>query len=105
MVPANGARDVDPNLPAIVITFDRPMIKGNLAVMRLDLGPLPFAGKSAFDDSGKVLTIPVKLKPQTEYRFGLNGADFLVMRDEQGNPLAPVVVTFQTRAAGRSGME
>ncbi len=99
LVPANGAQDVDPNLPAIVVTFDRPMVKGNLAVMRLDLGSLPFAGKSTFDDSGKVLTIPVKLKPQTEYRFGLNAENFLVMRDVQGNPLAPVVVSFKTRAA------
>jgi hypothetical protein len=99
LVPANGAQDVDPGLPAIVVTFDRPMVKGNLAVMRGDTGMLPFAGKSSFDDSGKVLTIPVKLKPQTEYSFGLNAENFLVMRDEQGNPLVPTVVRFKTRAA------
>ncbi len=99
LVPANGAQDVDPSLPAIVVTFDRPMVKGNLAVMRGDTGMPPFAGKATFDDSGKVLTIPVKLQPQTEYSFGLNAENFLVMRDEQGNPLVPTVVRFKTRAA------
>ena len=98
VVPADGARDVDPALDAIVVTFDRPMARGNLAVMILE-GNFPGdrARKASFDETGKVLTIPAKLKPGTEYVFGLNGEGFMAMRDVDGNVLTPVVIRFRTK--------
>jgi hypothetical protein len=33
LIPANGAQDIDPGLEAIVVTFDRPMMGGNIAVI------------------------------------------------------------------------
>jgi hypothetical protein len=100
LVPPNGAEDVDPALPAVVITFDRPMVKGNLAFMRRpEAQPLPAVGAVGFDETGQILTIPVKLQPKTRYGFGLNADDVLTMQDQQGHPLAPVVIRFQTRAA------
>jgi hypothetical protein len=99
ITPADGAANVSPDTPAIVITFDRPMKKSNLALMTIGMEfPAP-AGKATFDDSGKVLTMAVKLKAQTEYGFGLNGEGFYSMQDEQGNFLAPVVVRFKTGPA------
>jgi hypothetical protein len=43
------------------------------------------------------LTIPVELEPGREYLFGLNAEEVLVMKDDQGNPLAPVVIRFKTK--------
>lgn len=98
VVPPNGARDVDPALDAIVVTFDRPMARGNLAVMILQ-GTFPGdkARRASFDETGRVLTIPAKLKPGTDYEFGLNGEGFMAMRDSDGNLLTPVVIRFRTK--------
>ena len=98
MIPANGAQDVDPGLKAIVVTFDRPMKAGNMAVMSFDQDKFPkMPGKAAYDATRTVLTIPVALEPGKEYQLGLNGEGFLVMQDDQGNPLVPVLIKFRTR--------
>ncbi len=98
LVPANGAQDVDPGLTAVVVTFDRPMKPGNMAVMSFDADKFPeMPGKAAYDETRTVLRIPVALEPGREYAIGLNGEGFLVMQDDQGNPLVPFVIRFKTR--------
>lgn len=98
LVPANGASGVDPGLKAIVVTFDRPMKAGSMALMKFRGDNFPkFAGKTSYDATRTVLTIPVELEPGREYLFGLNAEEVLVMKDDQGNPLAPVVIRFKTK--------
>jgi hypothetical protein len=98
LVPANGAQDVDPGLEAIVVTFDRPMKPGRMAVMSFEADKFPkMPGKAAYDGTRTVLTIPVTLEPGREYVLGLNGEGFLVIQDDQGNPLVPFVIKFRTR--------
>jgi hypothetical protein len=98
MIPANGAQDVDPGVKAIVVTFDRPMKAGDMAVMRFDQDKFPkMPGKAAYNATRTVLTIPVALEPGKEYLLGLNAEGFLAMQDDQGNPLVPVVIKFRTR--------
>jgi hypothetical protein len=67
-------------------------------VLRAD-GEYPGApgGRVGFDESGRVLTIPAKLRPGTGYAFGLNGEGYMHMRGKDGNVLAPVVIRFRTR--------
>ena len=98
LIPADGAQDVDPGLEAIVVTFDRPMKRGNIAVMVLDQAKFPATpGRVVYNPTGTVLKIPVKLEPGREYVLGLNGEGYLVMQDDLGHPLAPVVIKFRTR--------
>jgi len=98
LVPANEASGVDPRLKSIVVTFDRPMKLGYIAVIRLDANRFPkVKDQVSFDAKQMVLTIPVELEPNREYVLGLNAEETLVMQDEQGNPLAPVVIRFKTR--------
>lgn len=98
LTPPDGARDVDPALPAVTVVFDRPLQAGRLAVMALDdVAFPPLSGGAGFDSTRAVLTLPVRLAPGTAYGFGLNSASHLVMRDDAGNPLAPVEVRFSTR--------
>jgi hypothetical protein len=101
MIPANGAQDVDPNLKAIVVTFDRPMRNKSWAVVTLgSREQVPKStGPVGYDATRKVFTMPVQLQPGQEYRFGLNAEKFLGFRSEEGIPLAPVVVRFKTRQA------
>ena len=99
LVPANGAEDVDPNLKAIVVTFDRPMQNPGWAVVTLgspDRHPKP-AGPVGYDAACKVFTMPVELEPGKEYVFGLNAEQYLGFQSQDGIPLAPVEVCFKTR--------
>ena len=98
MVPENGARDVDPGLEEIKITFDRPMLDKAWAVIRLDPEHhIKTAGEVGYDTARKVFTIPVELEPDRRYKFGLNYKNIMAFQDENKNPLLPVVVTFKTR--------
>jgi len=97
LTPANGARDVPADLPAIVLTFDKPM-KQKWSLMTSAAGPFPtLAGEIAFDAERKVLTVPVKLAPGTTYGFWINSATGRGFASEQGVVLDPIPVTFSTR--------
>lgn len=101
MIPPNGAEDVDPNLKAIVVTFDRPMRDPGWAVVTLgSASEVPRStGPVGYDATCKVFTMPVELQPGKEYRFGLNAEQYLGFHSQEGIPLAPVVVRFKTRRA------
>jgi hypothetical protein len=91
--------NVDPDLKEITITFDQPM--RGLALMQFgssDHFP-EFSEDMRFDDSGRTLTLPVTLRPNRYYIFGLNSKDSLGFQNQRGVPLIPVVVRFKTGAA------
>jgi hypothetical protein len=100
LVPADGARDVDPGVTAIVITFDRPMKDRAWGVMRRDGNMPEITGDVFYDEARKVFTIPVKLKPDTDYVVGLNSENALAFQDEEGNPLVPTTFRFKTGPRG-----
>nr|HPM23586.1 hypothetical protein [Phycisphaerae bacterium] len=56
------------------------------------------AGKPAYDAARRVLTVPVRLKPGWSYEFWLNRNEYRGFVSEDGQPLKPVAVTFETRA-------
>jgi len=99
MVPANGSKDVDPGLTRLEVTFDRPMKDGAWAVVGGGPHFPETTGRPSYDATRKVLTIPVKLKPEWDYELWLNRGKFDSFRSEQGGILEPVRVTFRTRAA------
>jgi hypothetical protein len=99
LIPADGAQDVDPRLKTITIAFDRPMKDRSWAVIVLggrDHFP-EVAGQVSFDAARRVFTMPVKLKPDWEYEFGLNANDNTAFQSEEGVPLIPVTVKFKTK--------
>jgi hypothetical protein len=98
MNPPNGSGDVDPGLSLITITFDRPMMEGNMALMNLDAAPFPnLAGDVRYDSTRTILRIPVKLEPGKDYGFSMNSPGQLVMCDDERNPLVPTEYRFRTR--------
>lgn len=69
-----------------------------MAVMSFDADKFPkMPFKAAYEATRTVLTIPVTLEPGRECLLGFNGEGFLVMQDEQGNPLVPVIIKFKTK--------
>ncbi len=97
MVPENGAADVDPGLSEIRVTFDRPMAAGFSWTGGGEQFPTVTPGKKpSWSRDRKTCTLPVTLKSNWQYRFGLNSRSFKNFASADGVPLKPVVYEFQT---------
>jgi hypothetical protein len=96
MTPANGASEVDPELAAIQVVFDRPMQDGSWSVVGGGPHFPEVRGRPSYDSAGTTFTLPVRLKPDWSYEFMLNSDRFTNFRSREGVPLAPVTVSFKT---------
>ncbi len=95
--PGNGATNVDPNLKEIKVTFDRPMNKGGWSFCQKSEVDFPtISGTPSYDESGMVITLPVRLSPGKTYNIYLNSPAFSGFRSAQGHVLQPVHYTFAT---------
>lgn len=94
VTPADGAKDVDPNLGEIVVCFDRPMREGWSLIGN---GWPTLVGTPEFDSTMTKLTIRVVLKPGTEYTLGFNSRNHKKFASSEGVPLVPCVCTFRTK--------
>ena len=95
--PKNGAHDVDPGLDRITITFSEPMLDQSFSVT--GGGPhFPEVKSFRFIKNCTVFVMEVKLKPDWNYTFGINGPNHKNFRSRKGVPVEPVLVTFRTKA-------
>lgn len=98
--PGLGTREVDPASTVLRLTFDRPMGEGRCIAGTGE--PVPeVLGEGSWDADRKVLSLPVRLRPATAYRFWINHPSRLGFRDQAGRPLRPIQVTFTTRSTGQ----
>jgi hypothetical protein len=95
MQPPNGAREVDPNLDRLVITFDREMAPRSWAIV--GPGAPEIVGELAYDEGHTTLTVPVRLEPGRSYTFFLNTPAHAGFASKVGAPLYPVRVDLETR--------
>ena len=96
IVPADGDRNVDPDLKAILVVFDRPMRDKSWSLVGGGPHFPETAGQSGYDSKCTTWTCPIRLKPNWDYRFRLNAGRFTAFRSREGVPLEPVVVSFKT---------
>lgn len=98
LTPPNGAKDVDPGLREIRVTFNVPMGEGCSWVGGgANFPTIPPGKRPSWSADGKTCVLPVELKPGWDYRLGLNSASFKNFATAAGVPLEPVVYTFRTR--------
>ena len=60
---------------------------------------IPAGEKPRWSADGRTCTLTVALKPDHEYRLGLNSLSHINFQSKWGVPLEPVVYRFRTRAA------
>jgi beta-lactamase regulating signal transducer with metallopeptidase domain len=102
MVPENGADNVDPSLREITVMFDRPMAEGFSWTGGGENFPtIPQGKKPNWSRDRKTCTLPVELKPNWQYRLGLNSPSFKNFASADGIPLEPVVYEFKTSPANQ----
>jgi hypothetical protein len=95
--PPNGARNVNPAMTELRVTFSVPMGDG---FSWTGGGPhfptIPDGKKPYWTDGGKTCVLPVELKPGSEYGLGLNSPSYKGFQSGEGVPLPPVSYTFKT---------
>ena len=97
MNPQNGARDVDPDLKELRVTFNVPMGSGFSWTGGPPLFPdMPDGAKPYWTNDKKTCVLPVELEPARTYRIGLNSPSHNNFQSDAGVPLDPVIYTFTT---------
>jgi hypothetical protein len=59
---------------------------------------IPEGKKPFWTEDHKTCVLPVELKPNSQYRLGLNSQSFRNFKSAEGVSLSPVVYTFKTSA-------
>ncbi len=95
--PENGARDVDPKLTHISVTFSEPMMDKGWSWCYADKSKFPqVIGKPQYKDNFTTNEITVKLEPDKEYEIWINTSKKKNFKDRAGNPATPYRLTFKT---------
>ena len=98
MTPKNGATDVDPKIKELRVTFNVPMGGGFSWTGGGPSFPAnPDSKKAYWTDGGKTCVLPCELKPNSEYKLGLNSVAHKNFQSAGGVPLEPVTYTFKTK--------
>jgi hypothetical protein len=92
--PKIGAKDVDAALSELKVTFDLPMGEGMSFTGDV---PAVRGGRPTWSKDRRTITLPIKLEPGREYRFGLNSLRHVNFQSAAGVPLEPVVFEFSTK--------
>lgn len=104
-VPERGAKEVDPDLKEIRVTFDRDMGAG----MSWTGGPPHFppldASRQARWIDARTCVLPVRLQREAYYRLGINSTGNQKFRSRQGTPFAPAAIYFVTAGAAKEIVE
>jgi hypothetical protein len=95
--PANGARDVDPALNEITVTFDQDMDKGFSWTGGGPEYPSSPQGARAQWRDKRTCVLPVALNSGRHYRVGINSPSYRNFRSVNGQPVAASSISFTTK--------
>jgi hypothetical protein len=97
--PALGAQDVSPDLKELRVTFNVPMAGGfSWTGGGPEYPSVPEGKKPFWTEDHKTCVLPVELKPNSQYRLGLNSPSYKGFKSAGGVPLPPTPYTFKTSA-------
>ncbi|QQE10494.1 Ig-like domain-containing protein [Planctomycetota bacterium] len=99
ITPENGKQDVDPKTNKIIIVFDQNMNRRSWSVTGGGDHYPELNGKMRWT-SARTFMIPVKLKPDHDYVFGINSKSYKNFKSHKDEAVEPVVVRFRTAKAG-----
>lgn len=97
--PEAGAKDVDPSIKEITITFDRDMAGGfSWTGGPPDFPPGRDGQKPTWKDK-RTCALPVSLQAAKFYRVGINAPSFQNFKSVQNVPVKPTAIYFTTQGA------
>jgi RNA polymerase sigma-70 factor (ECF subfamily) len=96
--PESGAKDVDPSISEIRVTFSKEMMDGNWSWVQIAPENFPeiIRGPRYIEDK-KTCIIDVRLEPGRTYIIWLNTQKFQNFKDTDSRPAQPYLLMFETR--------
>src|SRR5262249_45461937 len=102
-VPEAGAKDVDPGLKELKVTFSKDMTPGNFSWSQVSNDSFPkMTGKPKFLADKRTCVLPVTLEPDKTYVLLHNPPKFPGFHDMAGNAAVFYPLVFKTKAAADS---
>jgi hypothetical protein len=96
-VPESGAKNIDPALPEIRVTFSKEMMDKSWSWVQIAPENFPkIIGQPRYLEDKKTCVINVRLEPETAYIIWLNTQRFTNFRDTDGRPARPYLLMFET---------
>jgi hypothetical protein len=95
--PVDGAKDVDPALTEITVTFDQDMSEGMSWTGGGPEYPKCPSGKQAQWRGKRTCVLPVTLEPGHQYRVGVNSPSYRNFSSVAGQPAEPSSISFTTK--------
>ena len=103
--PQVGAKDVDPSLTEITVTFDQDMSEGySWTGGGPDYPTMPEGQKPQWRDK-RTCVLPVKLEAGHYYRVGINSKSYHGFRSTAGAAADPSAIYFTTQGASPNQMQ
>jgi Big-like domain-containing protein len=96
-VPEYGAKNVDPALSEIRVTFSKGMTDKSWSWVQIAPENFPkIVGEPRYLEDKKTCVVNVSLKPDTTYIIWLNTQKFTNFRDADGRLAQPYLLMFET---------
>ena len=97
-IPEAGAKDIDPKITEIKVTFSKKMLNDSWTWSTLSKESFPkLNGNPKFLADERTCVLPVKLEPGKTYAIWLNSAKFGNFKDAEGQPAVPYLLVFRTK--------
>jgi hypothetical protein len=98
-VPESGAKNVDPALSEIRVTFNKEMKDRSWSWVQIAPENFPeLTGEPRYLEDKKTCVVDVRLEPGKTYIIWLNTQRFSNFRDTEGRPAQPYLLMFETGA-------
>jgi len=106
-IPESGAKNVDPALSEIRVTFNREMMDRSWSWVQIAPENFPeLVGDPRYGEDKKTCMVNVRLEPGKTYIIWLNTQKFSNFRDADGRAAQPYLLMFETGAEKKtSGKE
>ena len=96
--PASGAKEVDPSVSEIRVTFNREMMDKSWSWVQIAPENFPtIAGGPRYLEDKKTCVLDVRLEPGKTYIIWLNTQKFSNFKDKEGRSAQPYLLMFETR--------
>jgi hypothetical protein len=96
--PESGAKNVDPSISEIRITFNKEMMDQSWSWVQVAPENFPeLTGIPRYLEDRRTCVVNVKLEPEKTYIIWLNTQKFINFKDKDGHPAQPYLLIFETK--------
>jgi hypothetical protein len=99
-VPEAGAKDVDPSVKEIKVTFSKDMADKSWSwstAWENSTPETPQGASPKYSNDKRTCVLPVKLEPGKVYGFWINSEKFHGFQDADHRPAVPYLLVFRTK--------